>query len=162
AALTTAPSGAPRRSLTRWRLVPSLPRLVGSGPVSGPPRGGRHRRAIGRLPVPPDPVLRVVAPELVGPKPLPDPLRHPLLEALVAGRARAEARRHRLPLDAGPQDVEDPVEDLPKRDDRPTGRPRGLLRREQGLARRPQVVGDLPDGRLGGRIIMAHHRRAPP
>ncbi len=73
AALMTAPSGAPRRSVSTWRLVPRLPRLVGSGPVSSPPRGGRHRRAVRRLPVPPDASLRVVAGQLVRPESLPVP-----------------------------------------------------------------------------------------
>src|SRR5215210_7176983 len=103
AALTTAPSGAPRRSPSIWRLVPSLARLVGSGPVSSPPRGGRHRRAVRRLPVPADPVRRVVAAQLVGPEPFPRPVGHPLLEAAVAGRTGADLLGHRLPLTAGAQ-----------------------------------------------------------
>src|SRR5215210_1849671 len=101
AALRTTPRGAPRRSLSTCRLVPNLPRLVGSGPVSSPPRRGRHRRAVGRLPVPADAVLGVVALELVGPQPLPGAIRHPLLEAVVAGGAGAELLGHGFPLAAG-------------------------------------------------------------
>jgi hypothetical protein len=44
AALSATPNGAPRRSLRTCRLVPGLPRLVGSGPVAALPRGeGRTR-----------------------------------------------------------------------------------------------------------------------
>ena len=37
AGLRRTPSGVPRRSTTRWRFVPGLPRSVGFGPVSAPP-----------------------------------------------------------------------------------------------------------------------------
>src|SRR5688572_19921113 len=121
AALITTLNGAPRQSLRTWRFVPSLPRLVGSGPVSDPPRGGRHRRAVGRLPIPADAVRAVVAPQLVGPEPLPGAILHPLLEPPVAGRAGAKFRRHRLPLAAGAQDVEDAVEHGPERNGGATG-----------------------------------------
>ena len=36
--------GVPRRSTTRWRFVPGLPRCVGSGPVPAPPFWPPQRR----------------------------------------------------------------------------------------------------------------------
>src|SRR5690349_23817403 len=103
AALRTTPTGAPRWSLSTCRLVPSLPRLVGSGPVASPPRGGRHRRAVRRLPVPADVVGRVIAAQLPGPQAGPDALPGPFLKAGVDGRARAKLAGDRFPLAAGPQ-----------------------------------------------------------
>ena len=90
APVTAVAKGIPWASVRTWCLVPNLARLVGSGPVALPPRGGRHRRTVGGLPVPPDPVFRVVAAQLVDPEPLPGPVADPLLEAAVAGRAGAE------------------------------------------------------------------------
>ena len=115
AALRTTPRGAPRRSSSRCRLVPSLPRLVGSGPVASPPRGGRHGCAVGRLPVPANPVRRVIAPQLFRPQAGPHALPRPRLEAGMHGRAGAELPRDGLPLAAGPQDMQDAVEHSPKR-----------------------------------------------
>lgn len=46
APVTTSAKGRPRRSTMRWRLLPSLPRSVGFGPVCWPPGGWpppRHR-----------------------------------------------------------------------------------------------------------------------
>src|SRR5215218_7950187 len=106
AALRTTAKGAPRRSSSTWRLVPSLPRLVGSGPVAAPPRGGRPGRAVGRLPVPADVVFRIIAPQLRGPQPGPHAPPRPLLEAGMHRRAGAELAGDRLPLAAGPQDVQ--------------------------------------------------------
>ena len=37
AGLKRIPKGVPRRSTTRWRFVPGLPRSVGFGPISVPP-----------------------------------------------------------------------------------------------------------------------------
>src|SRR5207248_1767226 len=110
AALSTRPSGAPRRSSSTCRLVPSLPRLVGSGPVAAPPRGGRPRRAVGGLPFPPDPVLQVVPDELLAPPPLPRAVLRPLLEPPMTGRAGAKCPRHGLPLTAGPQHVQEAIQ----------------------------------------------------
>ena len=47
AGLRRTPSGVSRRSTTRWRFVPGLPRSVGFGPVSAPPLlpPPWHRRA---------------------------------------------------------------------------------------------------------------------
>src|SRR3954453_3535915 len=39
-----APSGVPSVATTTWYLVPALPRSVGSGPVSSPPRPARTER----------------------------------------------------------------------------------------------------------------------
>src|SRR5205807_9151324 len=115
AALRTTPRGTPRRSSRTCRLVPSLPRLVGSGPVAAPPRGGRDRRTVGRLPVPANAVRRVIAAQLRGPQTGPHALPRPLLEAGVDCRAGAELPGDGLPLAAGPQDVQDAVQHPPKR-----------------------------------------------
>src|SRR5438067_13869903 len=85
AALTTTLSGTPRRSLTTCRLVPRLPRLVGSGPVASPPRGGRHDGTVGRRPVPAYPLLGIVPLQLIAPQSDPGAILHPGLEAAMAG-----------------------------------------------------------------------------
>src|SRR5205823_9046011 len=161
AALSTRLKGAPRRSLSRWRLVPSFPRLVGSDPVSSPPRGGRHRGAVGALAVPPDPVRPIVASELLGPEPPPHPTPGPLLKARMDGGPGAELPGDRLPLAAGAQHMQDAIEHPTKWHRRPTTGPRRFLRRQDLLADRPQVVRHPPERRRRTRIIVARHR-APP
>src|SRR5579872_251085 len=140
AALITAPSGTPRRSLRICRLVPNLARLVGSGPVSSPPRGGRHGGTVSGLPVPADPVLGIVALQLVTPQSAPDALLDPLLEATVTGGSGAELARHRLPLTAGPQHMEDTVEHPAEGDDWSTWSLGWFLWREQRLALCPERI----------------------
>src|SRR5829696_7527430 len=161
AALSTTPNGAPRRSLSTCRLVPSLPRLVGSGPVAVPPRGGRHRRTVGRLRVPADVVRGIIAAQLGGPQPAPHAPPPPLLEASMHRRARAELAGHRLPLAAGPQDVEDAVQHAAERHHRaPAGAGR-LLGREQRTAVFPERIGHPPDRRLRGGLIVTCHPGPP-
>ena len=162
AALIAARKGAPRRSRRMWRFVPSLPRLVGSGPVSLPPRGGRHRRAVRRLPLPADALLPVVAAELVRPHALPGPGPAPLLAAATAGRAGPELAGDRLPLAAGAQHVEDAVQHGPERDGGATGGARRLLAGQQRPAFGPKPIGDAPDGRCGSRIVVTGHGGVPP
>lgn len=72
------PSGVPCRSVTRWRLVPGLPRSVGFGPVSAPP----FWRADWHCPAPlgssPGREPRTAAPEAhdaAAPKPRPHAMR---------------------------------------------------------------------------------------
>ena len=51
-------SGMPCRSVTRWRLVPGLPRSVGLAPVASPPFG-RDGRAVQAGPAPVKPIRLV-------------------------------------------------------------------------------------------------------
>jgi hypothetical protein len=49
AAVCLIASGTPRRSTTRWRFEPDLPRSVGLGPVCWPPRGLEHFPSLVKL-----------------------------------------------------------------------------------------------------------------
>lgn len=76
-------------------------------------------------------------------------------------RARAEFPRDGFPLAAGAQDVQNPVEHLPKRDHRPPPRARGLFGWQQRPTGGPQVVRHAPEGALGRGIIVTRHAPSP-
>src|SRR5207247_1247768 len=104
---TARASGTPSPSVRRERLVPDLARSVGFGPVFFPTQRRLRHRSIEALPTPVDPFQFVVLPERL----LPEPEEHPLLRQfleVVMQRAgtTTEFPRSRLPLAAGPQDVE--------------------------------------------------------
>jgi len=80
----------------------------------------------------------------------------------VAGGPGAELVREGLPLTAGAQHVEDPIEHAPERDHGTPRRPQRLLGGQQRATLFPEGVGQPPEGRRGVRIIMASHGRSPP
>jgi len=107
-------------------------------------------------------VRRVIALELGAPEAAPHSRTDPLLKAPVAGGPGAELVREGLPLTAGAQHVEDPIEHAPERDHGTPRRPQRLLGGQQRATLFPEGVGQPPEGRRGVRIIMASHGRSPP
>src|SRR5438105_15929243 len=85
------PTGTPLASTSRLRLAPRLPRSVGFLPVFFPPEGGLGHAPVHRQPRPVDPLPVVVGEQARLPHRLEDALLHPPLEAVVGGRAGAEA-----------------------------------------------------------------------
>ena len=74
APLSVRPSGVPRASVTRWRLMPGLARSVGFGPTSAPPflqPGWRCRVPPGSSPAPLRPAVAPAAPGAASPRPRP-------------------------------------------------------------------------------------------
>src|SRR5262249_39806445 len=148
----TAPTGTPRASVRMLRLTPLLPRSVGFRPVFFPPEGRLSHAAVHGQPRPVDAHEVVVLQEARLPELQEDALADPLLEAVVRGRARADAGGVQgLPLAAGAQDVEDGVQAIPVRTPGPaTAEAVGVLARGYpALQLLPQLVGDAPLVRRG-------------
>src|SRR3954464_2617149 len=105
---TAKTTGTPRASVTTERLVPSLPRSVGLGPVFFPTPRSLGHRSVGRQPLPVDPDQPVIAQQSLPP----ELVEHPRLfgEAPVGRRLRADPGGAQCaPLAAGAQDEEDRV-----------------------------------------------------
>ncbi len=136
------PSGVPPPSTTRWRLVPALPRSVGSGPAAAPPLGA-HRRAVARGPRPVEPVGRARAPPRRPVRRGPGPRFGPPDRPPPAGLAAAAPRGgHAAPAEAGPRHEDDPGARRTARHARSAAlRPRRIGWRQR-RDRRPGVVGD--------------------
>src|SRR4051812_3155708 len=116
---TAKPRGRPRASVTTERLVPSLPRSVGLGPVFSPTQGSLGHRPVGRQPLPVDPGHLVVSQQPQAPELVEHPGPDPFGEAPVGRGLRADpGGAQRAPLAAGAQDEEDPVQGGPVRDAR--------------------------------------------
>src|SRR2546422_6208338 len=107
---TARASGTPSPSVRRERLVPDLARSVGFGPVFFPTQRGLRHRSIQALPAPVDPFQGVVLPERLLPEPEEHSLLRPFLEVVMQRTGTTEFLRSRLPLAAGPQDVENSVQ----------------------------------------------------
>src|SRR3954464_10965160 len=103
---TAKTTGTPRASVTTERLVPSLPRSVGLGPVFFPTPRSLGHRSVGRQPLPVDPDQPVIAQQSLPP----ELVEHPGLfgEAPVGLRADPGGAQG-TPLAAGAQDEEDRV-----------------------------------------------------
>src|SRR5437763_12276551 len=95
------PTGIPAPSTSWLRLAPRLPRSVGFLPVFFPPQRRLGHAPVHRQPRPVDPRPVVVGQQARLPQPPEEAGPHPLLEAVVGGRAGAEAGGvQRLPLAA--------------------------------------------------------------
>jgi len=109
---TATARGTPRPSISVERLTPSLPRSVGFFPVFFPTQRRLGHRPVHALPFPIDAFQLVV----LGQSELPELLEHaqpnPLLKIRVDRAAGAELLRHRLPLAACGQDVQDATHDV--------------------------------------------------
>src|SRR3954465_11058123 len=82
--------GIPRASVTTERLVPSLPRSVGLGPVFFPTQRSLGHRSVGRQPLPVDPDQPVIAQQSLPPELVEPPGLDPFGEAPVGRRLRAD------------------------------------------------------------------------
>src|SRR6476659_8920001 len=105
APLVAIPRGMPLPSVNRLRLVPSLARSVGFGPVFFPPERRFGHRAVHALPVPVDSFQVVVLQQRHGPQIFEDLPLHQHLKIAVERTASAEFRRNRLPLAARTQHI---------------------------------------------------------
>jgi hypothetical protein len=136
-------------------LTPFLARSVGFLPVFFPPEGCLGHAPVQAQPGPVDPFQAVVVEQAGLPQLEEDALGDPLLEAVVGGRAGAEARGVQgLPLAAGAQDVEDGVGADAVGGARPAA-PEGVgvdVLGDEGLHHIPQFVGEAPVVGNGGRI----------
>src|SRR3954470_17767133 len=104
------PMGTPRASVTTERLVPSLPRSVGLGPVFFPTQRSLGHRSVGRQPLPVDPDQPVIAQQSLPPELVEHPGLDPFGEAPVGRGLRADpGGAQGAPLAAGAQDEEDRV-----------------------------------------------------
>jgi hypothetical protein len=107
---TARPTGTPLPSASWLRLTPLLARSVGFLPVFFPPEGRLGHAPVHRQPGPVDALQAVVLQQAGLPHLEEDALADVLLEAVVGGRAGAEAGgAQRLPLAAGTEDEEDGV-----------------------------------------------------
>src|SRR5437867_10648275 len=111
AAVIANPIGTPPPSVRTWRLVPDFARSVGLGPVFFPAQRGFVQGGVGRLPRPLQALGRVIVLQQQAPHRLPDPLLHPALKPPMHGRAGPVLARHRLPLTARAEHVQDAVDD---------------------------------------------------
>jgi hypothetical protein len=146
----TAPSGPPSPSTSRLFLVPGLARSVGFLPVFFPPEPGLAQHPVGRLPLPVDRPEVVALLDQHGPDLREDPVAAPPLEPAMHRAVVAELLRELVPLAAGAEPEDDPVERRPPVD--PLAAAVGLRRRrgvlpEDRLDPLPEAVGDFPEGR---------------
>src|SRR5262245_18680459 len=88
---TASPTGMPSPSTSRLRLTPCLARSVGFLPVFFPPKGRLGHAPVHRQPGPVDPRPVVVGHQAGLPHRLKDARLDPALEAVMRGRAGAEA-----------------------------------------------------------------------
>src|ERR1039457_692245 len=101
------PTGTPAPSVRRLRLVPSLPRSVGLGPVLFPPARSLGHAAVQSKPVPLYPFGVVVSQETLAPEFVEDPGIEPFAKSAVGRRARTDSCRIQgIPLTASPQHEE--------------------------------------------------------
>ena len=107
---TASASGTPPPSVRRERLVPDLPRSVGFGPVFFPAERSLRHRSVEALPAPIDALQLVVLSKRF----LPESEEHaplcPVRKIPVERGRRTELARCRIPLAAGPQHEQNPVE----------------------------------------------------
>jgi hypothetical protein len=142
----TTPNGPPSASTTRLFLVPRLPRSVGLGPVFFPPEPGLAQAAVHRLPLP------VGTPQFLA---FPQQYRPQLVEQIVGHKALKPAM-HRtvvakdlgqlIPLAAGAQPEDDPIQGPAQIDPRPAGRRRWVIGRQDRLQLIPDRIGDVYNG----------------
>src|SRR3954470_1987463 len=108
---TATPRGSPRASVTTERLVPSLPRSVGLGPVFFPTQRRLGHRPVSRQPLPVDPDQPVVTQQPLPPELVEHPGLDPFGEAPVGRGLRADPGGvQRAPLATGAQDEENTVQ----------------------------------------------------
>src|SRR6516225_2061140 len=117
---TAAPSGTPRPSISTERFTPIFPRSVGCLPVFFPTQRRLVHRPVQTLPFPIDTLQVLVfcqslAPQFVEHAPL-----YPLLKVSVNGTAGTELSRHRLPLTAGAENIQNSSHDISENKSRTT------------------------------------------
>jgi len=116
----TRPRGTPFWSTTLCRLVPSFPRSVGFFPIFFPLHRSGDRLTVQNLPSPCDSLQIVIFPQAVNPHLAEHPLFSPVLEIAVSRRASVVLPRKHLPLTAGPQNVQNPIQNLSRLSRRPS------------------------------------------
>jgi len=105
---TVRPTGTPAPSVRRLRLVPSLPRSVGLGPVFFPPKWGLGHGPVQRKPGPVDALRIIVGQESLPPELVEDTTVEPFAKSAIRRGARTDPSCvQRIPLAAGPQHEED-------------------------------------------------------
>lgn len=92
APVTLGAKGTPRRSTARWRLLSSLPRSVGFGPVCLLAPGARYRRAVDARPPPVDLVMLAQTLEQRQMQSLPNTVSLPVAQAAPACHTAAKAQ----------------------------------------------------------------------
>src|SRR6266566_6456947 len=143
--------GTPRPSVSTWRVLPSLPRSVGSGPTAAAgvrvwgavaPSPDSHRRLAKPTGCPA--LARTAASTLA--TGVATPRSPPTAGSGHAPWSPARTPAAGLALAARPQHIQHPVQDPPSVHPRPSAF--GVLRRPQDrLGDRPQLVWDSPDRR---------------
>src|SRR4051794_4975351 len=145
---TLAPSratakGTPRPSISVDRLTPTLPRSVGFFPVFFPTQRRLGHRPVHALPFPIDAFQVIVLGQSELPEFLVHTPLHPLLKVCMDRAARAELPRHRLPLAACGQDVQDATHDVPPGQSRTAAFTTGIVNGDHEIDPFPQSLGDL-------------------
>ena len=151
----------PLPSASWLRLTPFLARSVGFLPVFSPPEGRLGHAPVHGQPGPVNAPQAVVLQQAHPPHLQEDAVAHPLLEAVVGGRAGAEAGGvEGLPLAAGAQAVEDGVHaDAVGHARAAAAEAVGVLvAGDAQLDLGPQLVGDAPG--VGDRLL-GHGRASP-
>jgi hypothetical protein len=148
---TVRPTGTPAPSVRRLRLVPSLPRSVGLGPVFFPPEWGLGHRPVQRKPVPVDALRIVVGQKALAPELVEDATVEPLAKSAIRrGAGTDPSCVQGIPLAAGPQHEEDRCHGVAVGNSRTVTSE--WMRRTLGQQRLhlgPQSIGQLPT--TGGR-----------
>ena len=139
--------------------MPILARSVGFLPVFFPPEGSLRHGPVEALPLPVDAdhvvvLVQGVLPELAEHAPL-----LPAREVAVEAAPRTELGRGGLPLTAGPQDVEDPVEYPAVRQGRATALTGSPHPRQERFDPLPQRVRDAK--RLNDSVSSGGHDDSP-
>jgi len=93
-----------------WRLLPNFPRSVGFFPIFFPFLGGRDCMTVQNLPSPSDPFDIVIFAQAMCPHLSEHPFRSPLLEIPMRSATRVIFSGKHLPLTAGTQNIENPVQ----------------------------------------------------
>jgi hypothetical protein len=122
---------------------------VGFSPTFFPPEPGLAQPPVGRLPPPFDGPEVVARLDQHGPDPGEDAVAAPPLEPAMDRAVVAESLGEPVPLAAGAEAEDDPVEGGPQVDAGPAavrpGRRRGIVQ-EDRLDPLPEAVGDFPEG----------------
>ena len=121
---------------------------MGLGPAFSPPEAGLAQHPVGRLPLPLDRPQLVAFLDQDGPDLLEDPVLAPALEPAVDRAVIAEVLGELVPLAAGAEAKDDPVDRRPPVD--PGATPiafgsRWCVLQEDRLDALPEGIADLPD-----------------
>jgi hypothetical protein len=150
---TVRPSGMPAASVTRLRLVPSLARSVGLGPVFFPTQRGLGHGPVHGQPTPVQPLERIVGEQSASPELVEHSVLRPLEESAVSRRTRADTGTVQgVPGASGAQHEHDRVHGIA------VWYPRSMAaqrmwrgRGKQWLHLHPQLVGNSPAVILGNK-----------